>query len=233
MVRNTDDQGWPGAGTPSTKRVSPYVLLKNKIHRGELEPGQPLIESTLATWCRVSRTPIREALRQLQQDGLVERNGAGLVVRERSPDEILDIYDIRIVLEGMAGRLAAERRTSHDLRALQLWVDRSKQVSPTDTEGRIHCNQQFHRVLWHAARNESLTDLLERLNLHLVRYPGTTLAFPGRWEDALLEHTSLLRAIELRDPAAAHEVALAHFVKARDIRLKLFQTEADPALKSS
>jgi DNA-binding GntR family transcriptional regulator len=67
--------------------------------------------------------------------------------------------------------------------------------------------------------------LLERLNLHLARYPGTTLSSPGRWDAARHEHQELADAIERRDSEAAHAIALAHFVAARDIRLTLFDDE--------
>ena len=80
-------------------------------------------------------------------------------------------------------------------------------------------NRQFHRTLWRAGHNESLIDLLTRLDLHLSRYPATTLAAPGRWEQANLEHSAIVDAIEAQDPNLASELATAHFTKARDIRL--------------
>src|ERR1700754_1808293 len=92
-------------GVPADDRQpTPYERLKQAILDGELVPGQQLVEISLAQWCQVSRTPIREALSRLEQDGLALRTDRGLVVRERSPEEILDIYDTRIVLEAMAAR---------------------------------------------------------------------------------------------------------------------------------
>jgi DNA-binding GntR family transcriptional regulator len=206
-------------------RLTPYERIKAAILSGELAPGQPLVETSLATWCGVSRTPIREALRRLQQDGLIDRSERGMAVRERSPEEILDIYDTRLVLEAMAGRVAADRRTPYDLRTLRLWLDRGRQVDPGDNAGMVEVNENFHSAVWRASHNESLIDLLERLNLHLARYPGTTLSSPGRWDAARHEHQELADAIERRDSEAAHAIALAHFVAARDIRLTLFDDE--------
>jgi DNA-binding GntR family transcriptional regulator len=80
--------------------------------------------------------------------------------------------------------------------------------------------------VWRASHNESLLDLLERLNLHLARYPETTLSYPGRWEQAKLEHSRLTDAIEARDSERAYDVALSHFREARDIRLIL--SDQDP-----
>jgi DNA-binding GntR family transcriptional regulator len=206
--------------------VSPYDKIKQAIVDGELKPGDQLVETTLATWCEVSRTPIREALRRLEQDGLVDRTDRGLVVRERSPEEILDIYVTRIALEATAGRVAAERRTDHDLRLLRRLLAKEDQVKTTDQAGMIEVNQQFHRAVWRASHNDSLMDLLERLNLHLARYPGTTLSTAGRWKVARRQHELLVDAIERRDADTAHDLARQHFTEARDIRLDLFTDEA-------
>jgi DNA-binding GntR family transcriptional regulator len=210
------------SGNAGAQRVSPYELLQRAILSGELAPGQPLVETSLAEWCGVSRTPIREALTRLEQDGLVHHNEGGLVVRIRSPEEILDIYETRIVLEATAGRVAAERRTDHDIRMIRYVLDRGKEIPPDNSVGMVEANQQFHRMVWQASHNESLLDLLGRLNLHLGRYPETTLTAPGRWEDALREHTELADAIAERRPDDAYRIAHAHFVSARDIRLRLF-----------
>jgi len=196
-------------------------MLQRAILSGELVPGQPLVETSLAEWCGVSRTPVREALSRLEQDGLVRRSEGGLVVRVRSPEEILDIYEVRMVLEATAGRVAAERRTDHDIRLLRHILERGKKVTPGDSAGMVEANQQFHRMVWRAGHNESLLDLLERLNLHLGRYPETTLTAPGRWAVALREHGELTDAIEQRRADDACRIAHAHFVGARDIRLAL------------
>lgn len=211
-----------GARAQPQLRVSPYEMLKSAILSGELSAGQPLVETSLADWCGVSRTPVREALRRLEQDGLVHHSQGGLVVRVRSPEEILDIYETRIVLEATAGRVAAERRTDHDVRLMRYVLEHGKEVPSTNVAGMVEANQQFHELIWRASHNESLTDLLERLNLHLGRYPETTLSAPGRWEQALREHALLVDAIEQRCSDDAHRIAHEHFVHARDIRLALF-----------
>lgn len=209
----------------SVERALPYDVLKRAIVTGELSPGQPLVESALATWCGVSRTPIREALRRLEQDGLVERDDHGLAVRARSPEEIIDLYDTRISLEAMAGRVAAERRSDHDVRTLRWLIERGERVSSEDPREMVEANEQFHRVVWKSSRNESLIDLLERLSLHLGRFPQTTLTAPGRWEAGLAEHRTLVDAIEGRDAKAAESIARSHFQIARDIRLQQFAAE--------
>lgn len=216
----------PKVKLPSEEgRVPPYEMLKQAILSGELKAGQPLVEASLAAWCQVSRTPIREALRRLEQDGLIERSDRGLVIRQRSPQEILDIYETRITLEATAGRMAAERRTDHDVRLLRRLHERGEQIPPEDISAVVEANRQFHRAVWRASHNDSMLDLLERLNLHLLRYPETTLAAPGRWQEARKQHARLVDAIEARDSEAAYQIAFEHFVDARDIRLALFADE--------
>lgn len=220
----------PKASTRSSRvpvveqTITPYEKIKNAILSGELKPGQAMVELSLAEWCNVSRTPIREALGRLQQDGLVERGDRGWVVHETSPEQILDIYETRISLEGTAARLAAERRTTHDLLAMRRIASRMEE-EPAEAAAKATLNAQFHQSVWRASHNESLIDLLERLSMHLGRYPATTLAYPGRWGSANTEHNGIITAISNRDSEKAEKLASAHFTAARDIRLKLWETD--------
>jgi len=214
-----------GAGFPASERVrgesSVYDQLKLEILNGHLEPGEKLVEASLAERLLVSRTPIREALTRLEHDGLTERRSRGYYVRERSAEEILDIYETRCVLEAMAGRVAAERRTDHDLRQLRWIADAGKSVDVEDQTALVEYNRRFHQAVWRAAHHETLLDLLQRLDLHVSRYSATTLTYPGRWAESLAEHEALLAAIERRDAAEAESVARGHFLKARDVRLAI------------
>jgi DNA-binding GntR family transcriptional regulator len=215
------DDDLPGADT----KAHPYERLKDAILAGELAPGTQLVESALAAWFQVSRTPIREALTRLEQDALLARDKTGLVVRERSTGEILDVYDVRLLLESAAARFAAERRTSHDTLQLQRLVRRWDSVDQTDPRAMMAANRSFHQAVWQASHNESLVDLLGRLDLHVARFPATTLSSPGRWEEAGREHARIAAAIETRDADKAAELAQAHFQRARDIRLALWDTD--------
>jgi DNA-binding GntR family transcriptional regulator len=211
-------------------KPTPYDRIRDAIVSGELAGGTPLTESALAAWCGVSRTPIREALLRLEQDGLVTRTERGPVVRSRTPEEILDIYEVRIGLEATAARSAALRRTDHDIRALRQALA-SADPTTRDPAEMVRANVAFHRLVWRAAHNEAVVDLLQRVELHLARYPETTLAYPGRWERACQQHAELLKAIEDRDADRAAAIAHQHFTEAREIRLKLATDErADGAV---
>lgn len=208
-----------------TEALTTYEQLKHAILNGEFIEDQSLVESVLATKFNVSRTPIREALLRLEQDGLAERRERGLVVRSRSPEEILDIYETRVTLEAKASAVAAERRSDFDLLRLRQLLEAGEALRQSDREALAANNEAFHRTIWRASRNESLIDLLERLRLHLLRYPSTTLGFTGRWTEAIDEHRSLVDAIERRDPTRASEIATNHFNRARDIRVRLWQDQ--------
>ncbi|MCW2667084.1 MAG: GntR family transcriptional regulator [Frankiales bacterium] len=224
MARRANQEGF---GIKSDKKLSPYERIQQAITDGTLAPGSPLVESQVATWCGISRTPVREALTRLEQDGLVERGDRGLVVRRRSPEEILDIYETRCVLEATVARVAAERHTSFDRIRLERLLRLCDEAETGDSAARQRLNREFHHGIWLASHNESLVDLLSRLNLHLVRYPATTLGHPGRWEASLAEHRRLVEAVLARDPDRAAEAAREHFTRARDIRLLLLEQGQD------
>ena len=206
-------------------RVSPYILIRDAILDGTFPAGTAMVEASVAEFCGVSRTPVREAFTRLEQDGLLQRGPRGLIVRERSPEEILDLYEIRVVLESSAAKGAAERHTNFDSVALERCLEICNQADPDDPTALAKANDQFHRAIWRAARNESLADLLNRLSMHLARYPKTTLAYPGRWQEALDEHDAIVKAILDRDQNTAANLARDHFQKARDIRLELWRNQ--------
>jgi DNA-binding GntR family transcriptional regulator len=203
-----------------------YESLRAEINHGGLPPGSPLREVALAERFGVSRTPVREALRRLQHDRLVVPGVRGLQVREVDPQEVVQVYDVRILLEGEAAREAARARTEADLVLLEGLLARDRSlVDPPDQE-RAQTNVEFHAAVWRAAHNRVLSDLLQRLTVHLVRTPHSTLSAPGRWEQAMSEHEQLFRAIAEGDAEAAAGVASEHMRRAREIRLRLLRSAA-------
>jgi DNA-binding GntR family transcriptional regulator len=204
------------------QRLSSYEAIKIAIIDGDLLPGQQLVEAVLASQLSISRTPVREALHRLEQDGLAVRGPNGLTVRERTPGEILDVYDARCVLEALASEVAAERRTEHDLWNLDRLLDLGEKIDAVSSKARADSNREFHLAIWGASHNETLLDLLQRLDLHLLRYPETTLMYPGRWEESIKQHRELVSAIRARNGKRANALAAKHFRDARDIRMRLW-----------
>jgi DNA-binding GntR family transcriptional regulator len=213
------------SASPEYAVPDPYEQLKEAIYLGELKPGQHLVETALAQAFNVSRTPIREALTRLEQDGLVVRTGSGLTVRERSPGEVLDIYEVRVLLEGAAGRTAAERRNNNDIFELRKAHRRYVAATEKDVQARVAANRAFHQAVWNATHQPALTDLLQRIELQLGRFPVTTLSYPGRWEQSVEQHEALVAAIEAREGDKAATIASQHFSDAREIRLTLWENE--------
>jgi DNA-binding GntR family transcriptional regulator len=199
-----------------------YEQLHAQIVSGELAPGARLTESVLATTFGISRTPVREALRRLEQDGLVERAAHGMLVKSRSPQEILEIYEVRIILEEAAARSAALNATELDLARLRQLHLVLVSSTPDDLDRLINGNRRFHEQVWSMSHNSALIDLLNRINSLILRYRGTTLIHQDRWVTALEEHTELLQAIESRDPARAAESARRHMALARDFRQRMY-----------
>ena len=189
---------------------------------GVLEAGAPLVEGSLAVRYGTSRTPVREALQRLEQDGLVQRTDRGLHVRTRSPEEILEIYEVRIELEGMAAGQAAERSTPFDLARIRRCADEMTAAPEGDEVTMARTNHAFHQAIWQASHNLTLVDLLDRLHDHLTRYPATTLTSPGRWKAVIAEHRELMALIANRDAAGARALAERHMREAREIRLQMY-----------
>ena len=205
-------------------RTSVYEQLKAAIVEGELPPGQALVETALADAYGVSRTPVREALHRLQQDGLVERVDRGLRVVEGNAERILEIYEVRVVLEAAACAAAARRHSDVDLARLRGLLEATP-GEDADPSTKATWNRQFHQAVWHATHNETLIEMLSRLEVHLRRYPATTLVYPGRWEESLADHAELLDAIAASDEERAQEIGRRHMTRARDIRLRMWQEQ--------
>ncbi|WP_028922001.1 GntR family transcriptional regulator [Pseudonocardia acaciae] len=208
--------------------VNVYDRIRRDIASGELSPGAPLVELAMAARYGTSRTPIREALRRLEQDGMVERADRGMRVRARSSEEVLEIYDVRISLEATAARWAADRRTELDLLRLRRDHERMLATDAGDADAMAASNRRFHETLWTASHNSTLIDMLRHLNAHLTRYPDTTLTWKDRWGTALDEHARLIEAIDRRDTAEAAKIAEAHMAGAREIRLLMALDEDSP-----
>lgn len=198
---------------------SVYDRIRDAILSGAFSDGRLLSENSLAAEFGTSRTPVREALHRLEDERLISRGPRGAVVRATSPEEILDIYEVRITLEGSAADAAARRSTPLDLARLRARLQEMHELdTPSD---RASSNRAFHAALWAASHSPTLVDLLERLDVHLHRYPTSTLDDDERWNAALAEHDALVDAIARADAAAARAVAEQHMSAARDVRLRM------------
>jgi DNA-binding GntR family transcriptional regulator len=207
---------------------SAYLALRRDIVSGEIKPGEKLVEVVLADRYGVSRTPIREALRRLEQDDLVQRNGRRVRVRQHRPDEILDIYEVRIVLEEAAARAAALHRTPLEVSLLVRGHEAMRGVSPDDPVGRERTCWAFHELVWSASHSRTLAELLDRLEVNLRRYPDGAMTHPAGWRQALSDYQRLVSAIRDHRTAEAAEIVGARLRAAQDLRLRDFADHEVP-----
>lgn len=208
-------------------------FLVSEIKKGSLRPGENLpSEAVLAEQFSVSRTVIREAFARLKYDGLLDsKQGSGAKVAERfkmrafrldgveqaNSVELRHLYELRIILEGNAAALAAERRRKKDLEKLEHYLRDMAHAVRDGTNG-IAPDVEFHQTLASASCNPYLRDLMCFLNdklVHLIRrarehsslHPGLPLVVQQ-------EHVAIFKAISEKDPAKARDAALAHLKKA-------------------
>ncbi|MFB2572721.1 MULTISPECIES: GntR family transcriptional regulator [Micrococcus] len=209
--------------TAKHDRDSIFSALRDQILRGELTAGTLLREVALGERFGVSRTPVRDALIRLEEAGLIVRTGRGLEVRGVDPQAVVQVYDMRILLEEEVAGQAAENRSINDLLKLEALLERDQRIEDRSDSTLIQANLEFHRAVWDAAANPILIDLLQRLDGHLVHAPRSTLSVDGRWEESLVEHAALVDALRSRDREQARAIARRHFEQARTLRLSLLR----------
>ena len=196
-----------------------YRRLLDDIRSGALHPGARLRETDLADRLGISRTPVREAIRQLEADGLVAhlpRQGA--TIRSLEHAEVVELYEMRAVLEGTAARLAARAASDMELAEL-VALNTDLSAAPAGPPAR-EVNRQFHRMLLDAARNRFLVKSMSALQKTLLILGPTTLADPSRATAAVEEHTAVLTALLARDGAKAEAAMRAHVDAALAARLR-------------
>ena len=198
-----------------------YQILKDAILSGRLHPNERLIEEQIAESAKVSRTPVREAIRKLETEGLVRQTSLGVVVAEVTLNELREFCQVREVLESLACRLAAESRSRLDLITLEYTnAQYATELAAGDTEAMIVLNRTFHESIWRLANNSYLASTLGELRSRIDGLqPSTTLDSIALHAEAYEEHSAIVRAIAARDADRAESVALGHFSKAMGRRL--------------
>jgi DNA-binding GntR family transcriptional regulator len=202
-----------------------FDLIKESVIVGRFSPGETLSENQLADFCGVSRTPIREALRKLETEGLLKNGGRSWRVSDPAPDEIYEMYETKGILESASVALAAERRTDLDLVQMRRITAAARSL-PVDhpLPERIALNHEFNVAIWRAAHNKSLFELLERIGTPHVRFGGlSTISKPGQWEKAVSYNEHLTEALSVRDSGRAVELMKAQISSVRDLRIQMWQ----------
>lgn len=189
-----------------------FDYLKNAIIAGELKPGERLMEIAIAEQLGVSRTPVREAIRKLEKEQFIEmipRKGA--YVASTSIKDMLDVLEVRKLLEGFATELAAKRMTDEGLadllRTHKLFL---KALEDNNTEAMVTCDNDFHDKIFQASDNLKLIEITTSLSEQVQRYRLSYFNDLNNFEEIKEWHEKIYDAIEKKDEKRASAVAIEH-----------------------
>jgi DNA-binding GntR family transcriptional regulator len=205
--------------------------IRDMIRRGDLQPGERLLEDRLAEELGVSRNPIREAIRILENTGLVEvtpRRGAHVALLD--PARAIELLELRSVLEAFAAQLAARRRTPEQLERIRRCFEEGKAATAVnDVVNAARCHREFHMAIEAAAGNSYLAPTVEPLRAQTELVFSVLIDTRGilGWE----EHVAMLQAVEAGDDEAAAEATRRHMSSVlEDLRQ---QTQGGGAVKAA
>jgi DNA-binding GntR family transcriptional regulator len=193
--------------------------LRALIVRGDLSPGEPLLEVGLSEALGISRTPLREALKQLAAEGLVElRLNRGAVVAPLRRDELIELFEAVSGIERCAAELAAHRMTASDLQRLEALQKRiERHHSRDELRDYFEANQQIHSAIVGFARNSVLKASHEVLLARAERARFFALSADGRWDESVHEHRQILAALKARDGERAGRLLGQHVRRTGEI----------------
>ena len=204
-----------------------YEELRKQIIEGSLRPGERLREAEIANSLSVSRTPVREALKRLGSEGLFEYlPNRGAVVAGLTPQQAIELYTLRELLESEAARLAAQHALEPEIEMLRD-VLRVQKEAGENPEKLARLNRVFHDTLYRLSHNRYLIDVLKKVRDYTVLLRETGYRAPGRAASAYKEHSEIVDAIARRDPEAAKAASQRHLREAQRVRMML---EFDNAL---
>jgi DNA-binding GntR family transcriptional regulator len=196
-----------------------YEQVYQAIIRGEIKPGDRLRETELAEQIGLSRTPIREAIRKLESDGIVEHQPrVGAMVKKLSQQEIVELYEMRIVIEGTAAQMAAQHISDAEIATLRAINDEIAQGGAPDQSAKL--NRDFHSCILHAARNRYLVQSFQGLAHHFILLGATTIESETRLSEVVAQHQTIIAALRDRDPDAAMQSMRDHMETSLLHRLK-------------
>jgi DNA-binding GntR family transcriptional regulator len=194
-----------------------YRGIRERIREGRLQPGARVTELALAFDLGMSRTPVREAMRRLQAEGLiVSCPPRGLALARPNRDEIEEIVALRATLEAAAARFAAIAATAEQIALLDRLCAEHASVPADDISRVMDANRTFHRAVACAAGNRHLLRALDGFSDSLLLLGPSTLALPGRATEAWAEHRAIAAAIAARNPDAA-EAAMRRHIEAAHV----------------
>jgi DNA-binding GntR family transcriptional regulator len=199
-----------GSRTTLTKQA--YAVIKEAILSLELKPGAPLVEEELAAQLGISKTPVRDALLELERDGLVVRIPyKGTYVSEITEQDAREIFELRAVLEGLAGRLATSSVTLGELDQAKTILDAyEKSLVTGDLAEASALGEKFHKLIYSRAPNQRLLAFLKVLDEQLRRLRFISNRESGRLQKSVAEHRKILSALRQGDPELVESALRDH-----------------------
>jgi DNA-binding GntR family transcriptional regulator len=204
--------------------------LRHLIVEAVLAPGTKLNERELCETMGISRTPLREALKVLAVEGLIEiAPNRGASVYKMSAAEIWETFELVSGLEAMAGKLACERITPAELADIKALHDAMLQcAAQNDLPGYYHCNQQIHAKINLAARNSVLHQTFLGINRRLQALRFRSNLKPGKWDSAIRDHVAMIEALEARDGDRLADILARHLLDKRAAIMAMVDGDGTP-----
>jgi DNA-binding GntR family transcriptional regulator len=198
-----------------------YRILKARIIKGDLKPGEKLLENKIAEQLGVSRTPVREALRELSVEGFIEISpNQAKIVSTVTFDEIRDLLQIRGVLEGLGANIAAKKINPEKIEKFNKIIDQMKHytannlVSEESILNFTRLDIEFHDLILNICGNKWLIQMHNNLKNHINRFRVRSFSVPGTFSKSLSEHCKILDAIKKGESEVAEKLSKIHMIKA-------------------
>ncbi|MGB6369743.1 MAG: GntR family transcriptional regulator [Atribacterota bacterium] len=205
-----------------------YRILKKEIIKGSFKPGDKVLEGRIAEQMGISRTPVREAIRELAAEGFVTLSpNQGVVVRSVSAESIREVLQIHSVLEGLAARLSCEVINEEDLKELENYVNKmEKLANKKDSSAYSEVDLKFHELIVNICRNKRLIQMRKNISDQAQRYRISSLSIPRRLKESLKEHQKILDAFKVKDPKKADSMSQKHIQNAlKNILVKVIEKQ--------
>ncbi len=205
-----------------TIRKKVHKHLREQILSGEIGPNERLIETKIAKDIGTSRTPVREALHSLEQEGLIESiPRIGYKVRVINDHEAVEIWEIRSAIETLAARWACENAREKLTKELRKNIALSeKTISQDEVQSFVELDAQFHEIIARLSGGKRLLELAQSLRRHALRYRIKSINLPGTALRAIEGHKGILRAIEANDHEALTEAVRKHLEQSKEDTLR-------------
>ena len=194
-----------------------FEKLESDILTGVYKRGTVLTENELSTELSVSRTPIREAIRRLEQENLLKELPKGHLVVGINNDDIMDIYDVRLLIEGKAARLCTENITEEELEEMRDVIDLQEFYTQKCFADKIKgTDSHFHELIYKCTGSSIYQSILSNLHRKIQLCRKVSVSNSGRAEQAIKEHREIFKAIESKDADLAEKLMIQHIKNAKE-----------------